>query len=104
MFLKSSQIALALALLCCTGTLMAQEEAAPDASAADPLKHGIDVSPASVAIINGQSITWTDFIDTITMRYREHQLGTEALDDLLRMRIVEKNMADRKMEVTASDV
>lgn len=70
----------------------------------DPLKHGQDCQPDVVAVINGETITWTRFIDMVTVRYRDHQLGTEALDDLLRMHIIKKNMADRELSVTDKQV
>lgn len=103
MFLKFCTSILVLAF-CLGPVVLAQEPLGAPDEAIDPLKHGIDVTPASVAIINGEAITWQDFIESVTLRYREHQLGNEALDDLLRMRVVEKNMADRKLDISEADV
>ena len=79
MFLKFCASILVLAF-CWAPAVLAQKPPEALAGVNDPLKHGVDVSPASVAVINGETITWQDFIETVTLRYREHQLGNEALE------------------------
>lgn len=82
----------------------AQEAGATTQPTEDPLKWGEPVPAGTIAVVGNRNVPLAAFIDAIYSRFGARELGQNAVDQLIKLKIVDVNMKKRGIVVTDEDV
>ena len=85
-------------------TLLTAQTGEPDVKKVRPLKAGAQPPSGSVAVIEGKVVTRKEFVDALFERFRNHNAGRQALENLVERKVIDRHLAQRKLTVTTEEI
>lgn len=91
-------------ILLTTIVLFAQEAESTTRPTEDPWKWGDPVPAGAVAVVGNRTVPLAAFIDALYTRFGGRELGQNAIDQLIKLKIIDVNMKKRGVVVSDEDV